>query len=414
MTIKTTWITTTIPAIPIVTDTETSRIFDDIIDYAIHLQERDFLSYVYVRNEICHLILFYKHLKRLNISVRDVTNETLKKFRDDDLDRLKAKSLVSEKKLKRVVNSHLSRVYNFYHWYQGQHNSLNLIGSSDCAITSDPSKKQRRTNSTYDHTRAYPLNFRRIGRSSKHATEHSATEKEVAYIESYFRKAEDKFIAERNSLIMAIANTVGFRRASINSLRCDQFSEEILKHAFDEYIIIKPDEQKFDANVNYKFPILLAYRISDFIKNIRDKWLLEKGINRAVTLDRLFLSSRNGHPLNHTSISDIFGEAFKSMSSSSPRTSIHSLRRKFANDAIAKNFEQRVELKLDVSDASICAAVSMELGQSNPDSIHAYISRIQQQMVNKLHENKNEVIKTLFEENIRLKEEIDRIKKGIT
>ncbi|MGE8496280.1 MAG: hypothetical protein ACN6O6_02135 [Pseudomonas sp.] len=326
---------------------------------------------------------------------------------------MKSKSPASERKLKRVVNNHLSRIYNYYHWYQKHHNLKNLIGASQCAITSEPTKKTNKKRLIQNYELVYPLNFRRIGRGSKHATEHSATEEEVAKLDAHFRNTENTFVSERNSLIMAIANNVGFRRASINSLRCEQFSEETLKTTLDDYIIIKPDEQKFDANINYKLPILLAYRISDFIKNIRNKWILENEIKNEVTLDRIFLSSRNGHPLNHASISNIFGKAFKAIGNSQPRTSIHSLRRKFANDDIIKNFEQRVELKLDVSDASISAAVSMNLGHSDPDSLRPYISRIQQQMVNKLHEQKNEVVRKLFEENMRLKSEIEFLKASI-
>jgi len=383
------------------------------MNYAIYLQDKEFCSFEYVKNEIHHLSLFYKYINLNHIQVRDATDEILRNFRDDDLRRLKAKSMVPEKKLKRVVNNHLSRIYNFYHWYQKHHELEKLIGESNCAITSEPLKKTHKNRPLHDYTFVYPLNFRRIGRGSKHATEHITTEDELFKLDSHFRKIEDQFIAERNSLILAIANISGFRRASINSLRCEQFSHEKLKDTMGDYLIIKPDQQKFDANINYRFPILLAYRVSEYITHMRRKWLLDRKIHDNVTQDRLFLSSRNGHPLKHASISNIFGAAFKAIGNRQPRTSIHSLRRKFANERIYTNFEQRVELKLDVSDASISAAVSMELGQSDPNSLRPYISRIQQQMVNKRHEQKNEVIRKLFDENARLKMEIDDLKKTI-
>lgn len=413
MAIKITWIIHTNPPVPIVLDTERYDLVDDITDYAIHLQDKELCSYEYVKNEIRHLALFQKYIGKDNTPLRDVTNEVLRNFREDDLKRLRGKSLVSEKKLKRVVNNRLSRIYNFFHWYQTHHSVQQLIGATRCAITSDPTIKSQKNKSPHQYTLVYPLNYRRIGRGSKHATEHSATEDELNKIELHFRKIEDEFIAERNSLIMAIANTAGFRRASINSLRCEQFSESKLKETLDDYIIVKPDEQKFDANINYKIPILLAYRISEFVTKIRSKFLYNRGISSSLTKDRLFISSRNGHPLKHASISDIFTSAFRAIGSEQPRTSIHSIRRKFANDRIVKNLEQRIELKLDVSDASISAAVSMELGHSDPDSIRPYISRIQQQMVTKLHQQKNEVIRKLFEENIRLKNEIDKLKKSL-
>ncbi len=111
--------------------------------------------------------------------------------------------------------------------------------------------------------------------------------------------------------MMAIASSVGFRRGSLNSLRCAQFSDEELKKTLDDCIVVNPDKQKFDANLNYKIPILLAYRIREFITTVRKCMLSLKGFNEAVTLDRIFLSARNGHPLNDASVSDIFGKRSK-------------------------------------------------------------------------------------------------------
>lgn len=399
--------------VPIPFDSENLLIVDDLMDYAIHLQQHESWSFTYVKNEMYHLILYLNYINSEKISIAGATNGTLKNFRNADLNRLKAKSTVVEKKLKRVVNSRLTIIYCFYHWYQNHHKLYNLIGAYECAITSDFTLKSKKNKSVNDYCRMYPLNYRRIGRSSKHATEYSATEGDISNLEDYFRKERSEYISERNSLMMAIANSVGFRRGSLNSLRCSQFSDEELKKTLDDYIIVNPDKQKFDANLNYRIPILLAYRISDFITTIRKNMLKLNGFDEAITLDRVFLSARNGHPLNDASVSDIFGKAFKAIGNTQARTSTHAFRRKFAEDRIQANFEQRAELKLDTSDASVSASVSMELGQSNPDSIKPYVARTQQMLVNKRHQEKSQLIKNLVEEVFRLKAELDDLKNKI-
>lgn len=399
--------------VPIAFDSENLIIIDDLMDYAIYLQRHEFWSFTYVKNEMYHLILYFNHIRSEKISIAGATNGTLRSFRDSDLHRLKAKSSVVEKKLKRVVNSRLTMVYCFYHWFQNHHKLYNLIGAHECAITSDFSLKSKKNKTSSDYYLMYPLNYRRIGRSSKHATEYSATEEDVSNLEDHFRKERNEYVSERNSLMMAIASIVGFRRGSINSLRCSQFSEEQLKKTLDDYIVVKPDKQKFDANLNYRVPILLAYRISEFITTVRKDMLDAKGFNEAVTLDRVFLSVRNGHPLNDASLSDIFGQAFKAIGNTQARTSIHAFRRKFAEHRIQTNFEQRAELRLDTSDASVSASVAMDLGQSNPDSIKPYVARTQQMLVNKRHMEKSQLIKKLVEENFRLNEELNELKNKI-
>nr|WP_180203002.1 hypothetical protein [Pseudomonas sp. SbOxS1]NYU02585.1 hypothetical protein [Pseudomonas sp. SbOxS1] len=399
--------------IPIPFDTENLLIVDDLMDYAIHLQRNECWSFTYVKNEMYHLVLYFNYIESERISITSATNSTLRNFRDEDLKRLKAKSSVVEKKLKRVVNSRLTIIYCFYHWYQSRHKLCGFIGAHECAITSDFTLKAKKNKSSEGYHRMYPLNYRRIGRSSKHATEYSATEEDVSKLEDYFRKERNKYISERNSLMMAIAGTVGFRRGSINSLRCSQFSQEELGKNLDDYIIVNPDKQKFDANLNYRIPILLAYRISEFITTVRKSMLKEKGFNEAVTLDRVFLSMRTGQPLNDTSVSDIFGKAFRAIGNTQARTSIHAFRRMFAEHRIQTNFEQRAELRLDTSDASVSASVAMDLGQRNPDSIKPYVARTQQTLVNKRYKEKNEIIKKLNEENFRLQSELDDLKEKI-
>lgn len=155
--------------IPIPFDTENLLIVDDLMDYAIHLQRNECWSFTYVKNEMYHLVLYFNYIESERISLTSATNSTLRNFRDEDLKRLKAKSSVVEKKLKRVVNSRLTIIYCFYHWYQSRHKLCGFIGAHECAITSDFTLKAKKNKSSDGYHRMYPLNYRRIGRSSKHA-----------------------------------------------------------------------------------------------------------------------------------------------------------------------------------------------------------------------------------------------------
>jgi len=132
--------------VPIPYDSDNFLIVDDIMDYAIFLQQHELSSFTYVKNEMYHLILYFNYIKSKKISIVSATNGILKSFRNADLNRLTTKSRVAEKKLKRVINSRLTRVYCFYHWYQNHHKLCNLVGPYECAITSDFTLKSKRKN----------------------------------------------------------------------------------------------------------------------------------------------------------------------------------------------------------------------------------------------------------------------------
>ena len=113
------------------------------------------------------------------------------------------------------------------------------------------------------------------------------------------------------------------------------------------------------------------------------RWVKWRGSNpranqqsEAHTHDRIFISARDGKPLNDNSLSQIFGDASRAIGLG-PGHAIHMLRFKNVDDRIAGEIESRVALGLDTSTQSIAASVSMEVGHSNPESLWSYVSQSQ-------------------------------------
>lgn len=391
-------------------DTEMKIIVNELMDYAIYLQREESLSHLYIKNEMFHLSLFYIHLRKSRLKFTQADTQTLRDFRDDDFKRLQRYSTATPKSLKAVVNNRLRRIYHFYSWLQLHLGLINIIGLKSAQIYSSlPNHLGKSTYKLRDKN-MFPLLYPRIGALSKHTTKYEPSEKNLRTLELAFLKHRDIYIAHRNALMLAIANATGFRRASINSLLCSQFSDGEIDVTDEDFFVVTPPEQKYSNTLSYKIPLLLAFRINAFIKTYRNNFLQDKNIKEAVTCDRIFLSARTGAPLNNQSVSEIFAAAIKSINIPSARVGIHAFRRKFTNDEIAKQSTIRAELKLDTSDASIKSAVSLSLGQSSPGSINSYVSRRQTHEVHRRQNQKNREFEQVVLENERLEEENETLR----
>lgn len=410
MSVKLRWQYTPKINIAIPYDTEKNIIITELMDYAIYLQREESLSHQYIKNEMFHLSLFYSHIRKHHLQLTHADTQTLRDFRDDDFKRMQQRSTSTPKSLKSVVNNRLRRIYHFYAWLQLHLGLRFLIGLKNAQIHSSlPNHIGKSTYKVRDKN-MYPLLYPRIGALSKHTTKYEPSEKNLRDLESVFLKHHDIYIAHRNVLMLEIANATGFRRASINSLLCSQFTDEKIEVTDEDFFVITPSEQKYSNTLSYDIPLLLAFRINTFINTFRKTFIQEKGINEAITKDRIFLSAQTGAPLNNQSVSEIFAASIKSLNIPSTRVGIHAFRRKFTNDEIAKQSTIRAELKLDTSDASIKSAVSLSLGQANPDSISSYVSRRQTLEVHRRQNQKNRDFEQVVLENERLEQENERLR----
>lgn len=379
------WVRSERASVALLYDTSRGSLDYILTDYCLYLQGIQALSKTTIENEIWHVVRFLAFIRTMRIALADTNDELLTKFRDTEFNRVlrSSRSRGSELKARATVNARLRRTYDFLQWAsQVDGIAPRLIGPRGCNVTAllgasrrvegRPGYRQKQTS-----RERYPLLFRQTARGSKHATGHFATEEVKRELENYFFRTSPSFIAHRNVLIMELADALGWRRGSINSLTCSQFqrpgdsgSEPMLD------LRVTPKRQKFGYDASKVVPFRLVARVRDFIRSHRRHLLSSRGWSDANAHDALFVSSRNGQPLSDQTISQIFGDAFKAIGAPAG-AGLHSFRRKYGDDQVELEIEVRRELGLDTSASSVSASVSQELGHRNPESLYAYVSRAQ-------------------------------------
>lgn len=259
MSLKLRWQYTPKINIAIPYDTEKNIIITELMDYAIYLQREESLSHQYIKNEMFHLSLFYSHIRKHHLQLTYADTQTLRDFRDDDFKRMQQRSTSIPKSLKSVVNNRLRRIYHFYAWLQLHLGLRFLIGLKNAQIRSSlPNHIEKSAYKVRDKN-MFPLLYPRIGALSKHTTKYEPSEKNLRDLESVFLKHHDTYIAHRNLLMLEIANATGFRRASINSLLCSQFTDETIEITDEDFFVITPSEQKYSNTLATIFPYCLPF-----------------------------------------------------------------------------------------------------------------------------------------------------------
>jgi integrase len=186
----------------------------------------------------------------------------------------------------------------------------------------------------------------------------------------------EPYVFHRNALWADIAEVVGFRRASICSLRITQFDRATLELEQGPVVLITPPSQKFGYQNDFQFPVWLALRVCEFDDRYRAPMLERKRVSKTKSQDRIFLSSRTGAPMTDRSMTRIMSQAMRS--AGAPKgVAGHALRAKFCNDLIRSEYDARLEKGMDTSTLAIASAVAWRMGHRNPDSLFAYVSKLQ-------------------------------------
>lgn len=380
-----------------------NELINEILDYSIHLSRFRRLSSLTVESEIYHVSLFFKFMRGSGIPIYECDDAALLKFRDEDLRRLsKTGHHAAERVFRRTVNARLRRIYSFLLWYKEQDCSRKyLIGPSGCAVSCSLSESQQGARK-YGRA-AYPLLLACAGSSSRHRIAYESTDVHLKKLRSYFLRTCGAYAFHRNTMIMDVANILGFRRCSVNSLKCSDILKEFSKVNGGK---LTPSRQKFGYMKEFDVPFSLLSELVQFIEGPRLRFIEHGGFSELVTEDRLFLSARNGRPLTDRAITDIFSDALRVIGV--PRGSIHGIRRKYANEEIARETQLRLDVGLDTSVASVSAAVALKMGQSNPNSLHPYVSLTQQRLMADRVEGQQEKIRRLEAEVARLKAELKK------
>lgn len=401
-------------------DTKTNSILWDLTDYCIYLKRGQLLDAKTVRNELYLLKGFVEYLLLEGKDYTDIDDRFLKEFKESEFKQIldSANGSKSEKTAKRTVNAKLRRTYQFLHWLQESEKQIvGIIGERDCPVTSALASKQQgsiyRTFSRSGITNSrsnYPLLFRNAG-SNGLPSQYEASHEDIALLADMFHSEFSPYCAQRNILMMDLACEIGWRRGSINSLTREQFLNlNLLDSARDSYVVVPPS-QKFGYVRQFEVPFRLAFRVVEFIETHRKELLSQNGWTEARAENRIFLSERNGRPLRDSTISSIFGSAFKKLGR--PRgASTHSFRRRNVNDQVDKELQSRLELGLDTSELSITTAVAFNVGQSRPESLRPYVNRRIGRMVRQREHLKENQLRVLLEENDELKHRIAELEKS--
>jgi integrase len=220
----------------------------------------------------------------------------------------------------------------------------------------------------------YPLLFRRTGKGSKHKRVFvPSNDERLQVVEMMQSDAATPFVAHRNVLIVDIASATGLRRASINSLRVDQFGQT----ARGEFVYVVPKQQKFSYEDSFAFPTWLYLRVQQYIKDYLLPMSKSRGWLDRKMGGRLFLSSRDGRPLEDRTLTQIVAQYMRRALDAPPGTAVHAFRHRFINVAIMDELRYRLAAGLDTSTDAITASVGMRVGHKNLESIRPYVIHLQ-------------------------------------
>lgn len=403
----------------LVYDIGSGCVVNEITDYSDRLIDKLKLKELTVSKEVNHLIIFWTYMDSQGKTYRDASDQWLKDFGKY----CKAQAIKSpshrgnSNSAERTANEKLARVYDWLLWLREMEKlPPNTIGSLECAVGTvlekssvAPGRKQdRRGISAGD---AYPAQFKLQAPGVRYRLpKFIPTEETVDAIHAFFfENCSTAHLAYRNALIVDIASETGFRRASINSLRIDQFVGRAYVETEDGMVAVVPAVQKLGYSNTLLIPKMLHEQVREFIQTHRSEFIEAIGIPERIHQNKVFISARTGRPLDDRSISQLVSDAMRAIGA--PKgAALHAYRAKFANEEVEAEYQDRKDLKLNPSSDDVRKAVALRLGQRNPESLSAYTAHYESvQLMKRRNAKRGEALKDksriaeLEDENARLR-----------
>lgn len=398
-------------------DLVSKRMIPELSDYAVHLVDKG-RSYETVTQEVRHLALLWEFLRLRSLTLQKVDDEVVRAFRDAELEATlkKSNSRGREDLAKATVNTKLRRIYHWLHWLQ-THERLPAghVGERGKVTSSvvNPSDRKHRSERRRQHTSySCPLLFNvRGGKSKHHLSKHVPNEQTVDELHAYFfSQATSEFIAERNCLFVDIVSRLGMRRGSVNSFLQDQFRQEDIDGALDEFWVV-PKQQKFGYSFSFPVPLDLARNINRFIEQILKPMLEKNAIPESTHQGHIFLSARDFRPMVNRSITQIISRAMRDLGF--PKgVGPHSFRWKFAGENLSEQVDRRREMGLDTSARTIAAETAMLMGQMNPASLYPYAVASLSKTARKGRDDTRRRLEKLTTENASLRAQLQQLKEA--
>ncbi|MGM9515257.1 tyrosine-type recombinase/integrase [Roseateles sp. DB2] len=398
----------------LVYDLEKDCILRELTDYATYQIDERGNSSLTVGQGLHHLVEFWTFLQNEGTPLRSVSNATIRKFKAENFKKVKKSKAHrgGDDQAKKTVNVKLERIYQWIVWLQETGRvPVGTIGRRGLVVAIIESKVVRKRSGgrwVAGSEKKYPLLFKVGKRNAKHNAAGSVvTDKDVSDLMAYFSERFDPFVAQRNSLFADIAESAGFRRGSICSLRIDQFDMSEIETAEGEYLV-RPPKQKLSYTKTFGIELALAYRICEFIENYWKPWVMEHKVLKSVHKNALFLSEKTGKPILERSMTQVISRAFRSLGFDKG-IGPHILRGKFASTFVDEELAERRELGLDTSNRSIAAAAAMKLGHDDPDQFYGYASSSQARLARIAREGRLAELKALRDEVKTLREQVRQL-----
>ncbi|MES2925348.1 MAG: tyrosine-type recombinase/integrase [Pseudomonadota bacterium] len=398
----------------LVYDLENDCVLRELTDYATYLINERSNSRLTVGQGLLHLVEFWRFLHHSGTRLQAVSNDTIRKFREENFKKVRKSKAHrgDEDQAKKTVNIKLERIYQWIVWLQNSGRvpvgTIGRHGLIVAIIDAKAAPQGLRGKRVTGAGKKYPLLFKIGKHSSKHDAPGSVvTDKDVSNLMSYFSERFGPFIAQRNGLFADIAESAGFRRGSICSLRIDQFDLGDIGKATGEYLV-RPSKQKLSYTKTFGIELGLAYRIWEFIENYWKPWVKEHNIPKKAHRNALFLSEKTGMPILERSMTQAISRAFRSIGFNKG-VGPHTLRGKFTSTFVDEELAERRELGLDTSNRSIAAATAMKLGHENLDQFYGYASSSQARQARIARDGRQAELKALREEVKTLRAQVKKL-----
>jgi hypothetical protein len=374
--------------VPVIYDHE-FKLIDAFVDYGIAVSARKAAArgseqaYKSTIEAVAYALTdLAEFMQKKRVSWRDFDDELLQEYRDSSLaETLKNARARDDLSARRTVNVRLRHIYQFFTWAQVDALLVDrLIGWRGCRVRSTlPSLRGAEGPRRIDakDREKYPLCFRPVGEGSRTAGQHYTTDEDIERLEAYFWDTEQLETGERNVLMLHLVQHVGWRRASLNGLKIDQFSDDAINNAerAGEDLRVVPARQKFGYRNTFDVPLALACHINRYIKTSRAELLHQNGWNESIAKRRLFVSATTGAPLSDGSVSQIFGEAFRAIGA--PKgAGLHSVRRGYGTLQAELELEVRKRERLSTAPEDVMLAVARRLGHQSIESQEPYVRAV--------------------------------------
>jgi len=352
-----------------------------------------------------HLGAFQTFLDHRRIAWTQANDEKLEKFRDWVLSRVLENPICrSELAARRTTNRYVRSVYRFLLWAQEEGRLIHAwLGWPDAPVRSLLARKRANPEDRFPGSSLYPLCFTKCGQGSRHTYQYVATRKDVDRLLAYFFENQTQAVAERNALIVAVIDHVGWRQGSVVSLSTLQFGDDAVAHArLHGYAWVVPAVQKFGYENAFPVPLALVYRAREYIQGSRQSILAACGESESRSQNQLFLNVLTAEPLSPNAVSQIFSRAFRKIGAP-PGAGAHSLRRKFADEKIEVEIAVRKRENKTTDPVNVGAVLQRALGQSSIRSQEAYARAIGRATWDSVERRQQERIQALEHENATLR-----------